>query len=98
MKLNKKIKTAVLLTILTSSSLIAGEFGTLVKGPIKEMLADIMEIIVDLGWLMVLILGIVGVYIAKSRKQDFPAFLGFSALAIGFWLVCLTISKKGGSF
>jgi len=75
----------------------ADTFGTTVKGPIKEMLADIMEIVVDLGWIMIVLLGAVGIYIAKARKNDFPAFLGWAAIAIGFWLVCLTISKKGAA-
>ena len=90
-----KIVTLVVFLLLRPFAHAAGDFGTTVKGPIKEMLADIMEIVVDLGWVMIVILGLVGVYIAKTNKQNFPSFLGFSALAIGFWLVCLTSSKKG---
>lgn len=93
MKHLRKISLASLVFI---HSLFAVSFTETVKGPIKEMISDLMEIVVDLGWLFIVILGVVGVYIAKARKHDFPAFLGFAALAIGFWLVCLTISKKGG--
>lgn len=89
------IKKNVILAFLLLVGLKAQSFKMVVKEPIKDMLSDMMEIVVDLGWLMVVILGLVGIYIAKVRKHDFPAFLGFAALAIGFWLVCLTISKKG---